>query len=139
LITDNTLLAFEIFHHIKNNKNKKKGLVGIKLDMVKAYDRLEWIFINNTLLSMGFPSNLVKTIMNCVTTVSFSILINGQPSPYFKPHRGIRQGDPLSPYLFILCADVFSGLITKAQNQSLIHGISIVHNASKVSHLFFCR
>jgi hypothetical protein len=137
LITDNTLLAFEIFHHIRNNKNKKKGLVGIKLDMAKAYDRLEWIFINNTLLSMGFPSNLVKTIMNCVTTVSFSILINGQPSPYFKPHRGIRQGDPLSPYLFILCADVFSGLITKAQNQSLIHGISIVQNAPKVSHLFF--
>jgi hypothetical protein len=139
LKTDNTLLAFEIFHHIKNNKNKKKGLVGIKLDMAKAYDRLEWIFINNTLLSMGFPGNLVKTIMNCVTTVSFSILINGQPSPYFKLHRGIRQGDPLSPYLFILCADVFSGLITKAQNQSLIHGISIVQNAPKVSHLFFCR
>jgi hypothetical protein len=137
LITDNTLLAFETFHHIKHNKNKKKGLVGIKLDMAKAYDRLEWTFIENTLLSMGFPSNLVQTIMKCVNIVSFSILVNGQPSPYFKPHRGIRQGDPLSPYLFILCADVFSGLITNAQNQFLIHGISIAQNAPKVSHLFF--
>jgi hypothetical protein len=137
LITDNTLLAFETFHHLKHNKNKIKGYVGIKLDMAKAYDRLEWSFINNTLSTMGFPSSLVHTIMRCISTVSYSILVNRQPSPYFKPHRGIRQGDPLSPYLFILCADVFSGLLTKAQNNSTINGISIAQNAPKVSHLFF--
>jgi hypothetical protein len=105
--------------------------------MAKAYDRLEWSFINNTLTTMGFPSNLIQTIMNCVSTVSFSILVNGQPCHYFKPNRGIKQGDPLSPYLFILCADVFSGLITKAQNHSTINGIAIAQNAPKVSHLFF--
>jgi hypothetical protein len=86
---------------------------------------------------MGFPSNLVHTIMMCVSTVSYSILVNGQPSPYFKPHRSIRQGDPLSHYLFILCADVFSGLIIKAQTPSTINGIAIAQNAPKVSHLFF--
>jgi hypothetical protein len=139
LITDNTLLAFESFHHLKHNRNKKKGYVGIKLDMAKAYDRLEWSFIENTLSTMGFPSNLVHTIMRCVSTVSFSILVNGQPSPSFKPHRGIRQGDHLSPYLFILCADVFSGMLTRSQNQSLTHGIAIAHDAPKISHLFFCR
>jgi hypothetical protein len=96
LITDNTLLAFESFYYLKHNKNKKKGYVGIKLDMAKAYDRLEWSFIKNTLTTMGFPNNLVNTIMNCVSSVSFSILVNGQPSHYFKPNRGIRQGDPLS-------------------------------------------
>ncbi|KAK2354861.1 hypothetical protein QL285_092328 [Trifolium repens] len=137
LITDNTLLAFESFYYLKHNKNKKKGYVGIKLDMAKAYDRLEWSFIKNTLTTMGFPNNLVNTIMNCVSSVSFSILVNGQPSHYFKPNRGIRQGDPLSPYLFILCADVFSGMITKAQNQSSINGIAIAQTAPKVSHLFF--
>jgi hypothetical protein len=137
LITDNTLLAFETFHHLKHNKNKKKGFVGIKLDMAKAYDRLEWNFIENTLITMGFPSKLVQTIMKCVSTVSFSILVNGQPSHPFKPHRGIRQGDPLSPYLFILCADVFSGLLTKNQDQSNITGIKIAQGAPKVSHLFF--
>jgi hypothetical protein len=111
--------------------------VGIKLDMAKAYDRLEWVFINNTLKTMGFPSNLVQTIMRCVTYVSFSILINGQPSHSYKPNRGIRQGDPLSPYLIILCADVFSSMISTKQDQSLINGLSIAQNAPKISHLFF--
>jgi hypothetical protein len=137
LITDNTLLAFETFHHLKHNKNKEKGFVGIKLDMAKAYDRLEWSFIENTLNTMGFPRNMVQTIMNCVTSVSFSILVNGQPSHSFEPQRGIRQGDPLSPYLFILCADVLSRMLTNKQDQSLINGISLAHNAHKVSHLFF--
>jgi hypothetical protein len=139
LITDNTLLAFETFHHLKHNKNKKKGFVGIKLDMAKAYDRLEWDFIENTLTTMGFPVNLVQTIMRCVSTVSFSVLVNGKPSQNFKPHRGIRQGDPLSPYIFILYADVFSSMITKSQDLSYINGISIAQNAPKISHLFFCR
>jgi hypothetical protein len=137
LISDNTLIAFETFHYLKQNKNKTKGYVGMKLDMAKAYDRLEWGFIEATLNTMGFPSNLVNSIMKCVTSVSFSILVNGQPSPKFNPNRGIRQGDPLSPYLFILCADVFSRMITAKQDQSLINGIAIAQNAPKVSHLFF--
>jgi hypothetical protein len=96
------------------NTIKKKGFVGIKLDMAKAYDRLKWEFIDTTLTTMGFPVNLVQTIMRCVSTVSFSVLVNGKPSQNFKPHRGIRQGDPLSPYIFILYADVFSSMITKS-------------------------
>jgi hypothetical protein len=75
--------------------------------------------------------------MNCITTVSFSILVNGQLSHPFKPHRGIRQGDLLSPYLFILCADVFSRMLTNNQDQSKITGIKIAQDAPKVSHLFF--
>jgi hypothetical protein len=77
--------------------------------------------------------------MNCVSTVSFSILVNGQPFPYFNPLRGIRQGDPLSPYLFIICADVFSSMIIYKQNQSLIQGIAIAQTTPKATHLFFCR
>lgn len=86
---------------------------------------------------MGFPTKLVNTIMRCVRSVSFSILINGQPSNSFKPQRGIRQGDPLSPYLFIICAEVLSGLIFSYQDQGKIHGISIAKNAPPISHLFF--
>jgi hypothetical protein len=105
-ISDNVLIAYECIHYMKRKKGKK-GACAIKLDMAKAYDRLEWDFIHTTLTTMGFPNNLVQTIMKCVSSVTFSILVNGQPSQSFKPNRGIRQGDPLSPYLFILCADVF--------------------------------
>lgn len=112
-------------------------MVGIKLDMEKAYDRVEWDFLESTLLTMGFPIKIVKTIMLCVRSVSFSILINGSPSTMFKPKRGIRQGDPLSPYLFIICAEVLSGLITKYHEQDKTHGIFIARNTPVISHLFF--
>jgi hypothetical protein len=137
LITDNTLIAYESFHYLKNCKSRKHGYVGIKLDMAKAYDRIEWVFLEKTLTSMGFPSKLINTIMQCVSTVSFSILVNGIPSPSFRPHRGIRQGDPLSPYLFILCADVLSSLISKLQTDNKIKGIAIATNAPHITHLFF--
>jgi hypothetical protein len=112
-------------------------VVGIKLDMEKAYDRVEWDFLESTLLTMGFPTKLVRTIMLCVRSVSFSILINGSPSSIFKPKRGIRQGDPLSPYLFIIYVEVLSGLITKYHEQDKNHGINITRNAPTISHLFF--
>jgi len=137
LILDNTILAYEAFHFLKNHKNKKKGVVGIKLDMEKAYDRVEWNFLETTMLTMGFPPKLVSTIMKCVKSVTFSVLINGQPSKVFKPQRGIRHGDPLSPYLFIICAEVLSGLISFYQDQGKIHGITIAKNAPSISHLFF--
>ncbi|MCH95088.1 hypothetical protein A2U01_0016061, partial [Trifolium medium] len=113
------------------------GYVGIKLDMAKAYDRIEWDFLANTLSTMGFPQKLTQTIMRCVSTVSFSILVNGKPSHQFTPKRGIRQGDPLSPYLFILCVDVLSRMISHMQDKNLINGIAIANNAPKISHLFF--
>jgi hypothetical protein len=105
--------------------------------MAKAYDRVEWNFLAATLDSMGIPTPMINTIMKCVTSVSFSILINGQPSREFYPQRGLRQGDPLSPYLFIICADVLSGLISQAQTTHLIHGVKIAPMASEISHLLF--
>ncbi|GAU15609.1 hypothetical protein TSUD_108680 [Trifolium subterraneum] len=136
LITDNTLIAADIFHYLYHTK-RKIGYVGIKTDMAKAYDRVEWDFLEATLSSMGFPRPLVQTIMKCVKTVKFAILINGQPSQEFLPQRGLRQGDPLSPYLFILCADVLSGLLSKAQSDHLIHGVKIAPSAPEISHLLF--
>jgi hypothetical protein len=105
--------------------------------MAKAYDRVEWTFLQTTLETMGFPQHLTNTIMQCARTVSFSILINGQISQQFYPTRGLRQGDPLSPYLFILCANVFSNLINKAQQEKTIHGVKIAHGAPEISHLLF--
>jgi hypothetical protein len=87
--------------------------------------------------SMGFPQNTINIIMRCVTTVTFSILINDVPSQVFSPQRGLRQGDPLSPYLFIICADVFSELINHAKKNMWIKGVKIAHGAPEVTHLFF--
>lgn len=139
LISDNTIMAYEFFHCLKNYRNKKNNVVGIKLDMEKAYDRVEWNFLEDTLKTMGFPSRLVNTIMLCVRSVTFSILINGNPSACFKPKRGIRQGDPLSPYLFIICAEVLSGLIANYQNEGKIHGIAIARNAPLYLTYFLLR
>ncbi|GAU41426.1 hypothetical protein TSUD_26060 [Trifolium subterraneum] len=136
LITDNIIIANEVFHYFQHT-TRKTGLVGIKTDMAKAYNRIEWQFLKATLESMNFPQNMINTIIQCVSTVTFSILINGKPSRTFQPQRGIRQGDPLSPYLFILCADVLSAFITKAQTNHLIHGVKIAQGALEITHLLF--
>jgi hypothetical protein len=136
LITDNTLVAYAVFNFFKHSKSKK-GYMGIKTDMAKAYDRVEWTFLQTTLETLGFPQHLTNTIMKCVKTVNFSILINGKPFKQFNLQRGLRQGDPLSPYLFIICANVFSNLISKAQQGQTIHGVKIAHGAPDISHLLF--
>ena len=86
---------------------------------------------------MGFPESWVTLIMQCVRTVSFLVLINGNPSVVFVLHRGLRQGDPLSPYLFLLCAEVFSAMISNAIMDESLHGIRVAPTAPSVSHLFF--
>src|ERR1044072_3583398 len=82
------------------------GYMALKLDMAKAYDRVEWSFLQSTTIQMGFPVQLVALIMRCVTTVSIFAMLNGQPCNEFVPYRGLRQGDPLSLYLFIICGEV---------------------------------
>ena len=96
---------------------EKKGRLGqliLKLDLEKAYDRLEWSFIREVLTFFKFPPSFVDLVLECVTTSSFSILVNGGQLENFKPSRSIRQGDPLSPYLFILCMEYLSLKILEA-------------------------
>jgi len=107
----------------------------MKTYMAKAFDMVEWGFLQATLESMGFPNQLISTIMKCVSSVTFAILINGQPTKTFTFQRGLRQGDPLSPYLFLLCADVLSGLLKTAQDKKVIQGIKIAKEAPMISHL----
>ncbi|XP_057452170.1 uncharacterized protein LOC130743990 [Lotus japonicus] len=137
LITDNALIAFECFHFMKKRIQSRNGIMALKLDMSKAYDRVEWPFLQSVMTSMGFPLCWVNLIMRCVSSVSFSILLNGNRQAPFAPHRGLRQGDPLLPYLFILCGEVFSAMINKAVLNSSLHGVKISRSAPVISHLLF--
>lgn len=85
----------------------------------------------------GFHRRWINLIMACVSSVSFSVLINGSPHGNIQSERGLRQGDPLSPYLFIICAEVLSHMINKAASTRKVHGIKICDRGPRVTHLLF--
>ena len=108
----------------------------IKIDLEKAYDGLEWSFIREVLCAANFPSEPIQLIMSCVTTVSTSILFNGGALEPFLPSRGIRQGNPLSPYLFILCMEVLGRIIEDKCNNKYWNPVKASKSGLAFSHLF---
>ncbi len=86
---------------------------------------------------MGFHDKWITIMLECISTVFYSILVNGEPHGYIKPSRGLRQGDPLSPYLFLLCAEGFHSLIQKEKIAGTLKGVSISRGGPKITHLFF--
>lgn len=93
--------------------------------MRKAYERVEWSFLEKTLQAYGFNQGWVNLVMKLIRGVSYRLKINGYVSAKIVPQRGLRQGDPLSPYLFVLCADVLSHMITNARINGHISGVKL--------------
>lgn len=135
-IHDNSIINHEIMHHMRI-KNGNLGLMALKIDMAKAYDRVEWPLLFQILTAHGFCSRFIHLIAQCVGTTSFSFLINGSPFGMLKPSRGLRQGDPISPTLFVLFFDLMARMLHRAELDGHIHGIKVARSSPPVTHLMF--
>ncbi|KAL0357406.1 UNVERIFIED_CONTAM: Retrovirus-related Pol polyprotein from type-1 retrotransposable element R2 [Sesamum calycinum] len=131
LITDNILLAFELNHFLNTKTTGKQGYMAMKLDVSKAYDKVEWAFLEQVMAKLGFPSSFLRLIMLFVSSVSYSFMNGGQQFGSVFPRRGLRQGDSLSPYLFFLCTESFSSLLHKAEMDGRIRGVSICQDRTR--------
>lgn len=118
-------------------KKGKKGIMAIKVDLEKAYDRLRWCFIRDTLQQIGLPRDMVTLIMECITSTTMNVLWNGSMTEEFVPQRGIRQGDPLSLYIFVLCIERLAQRIGKLVKDKVWKLLYFKKNEVCISHLLF--
>eukprot|EP00253_Pinus_taeda_P009202 PITA_09202 len=133
-ILDGLVVTQEVIHSLK--VKKQKGMM-IKLDLSKAYDRLSWNYLGKVLESFGFSRRWIDWIHSLISSPNFSILVNGTPSKTFTASRGIRQGDPLSPFLFILAAEGLGRFIKKEREANIIKGLKLWGNNLPLTHQQF--
>ncbi|XP_024626870.1 uncharacterized protein [Medicago truncatula] len=134
-IIDGILVANEV---VDEARKLKKELLLFKVDFEKAYDSVDWGYLDEVMGKMAFPTLWRKWIRECISTTTASVLVNGSPTDEFQMKRGLRQGDPLSPFLFLLAAEGVNILMTSAVNLNLFTGYSIgMHNPTVLSHLQF--
>jgi hypothetical protein len=120
--------------------NKRSGSVGVaalKLDMSKAYDRVEWSFLEKMMKKLGFDDRWTALIMKCCSTVKYRFKINGSLTEEVIPERGLRQGDPISPYLFLICGEAFSCLLNAADEDGRLARVQVAETAPSFNHLLF--
>ncbi|KAJ9697646.1 hypothetical protein PVL29_006989 [Vitis rotundifolia] len=133
-ILDAVLIANEIVD--EKRRSGEEGVV-FKIDFEKAYDHVKWDFLDHVLEKKGFSSKWRMWMRGCLSSVSYAVLVNGNAKGWVKAYRGLRQGDPLSPFLFTIVADVLSRMLLKAEERSLLEGFRVGRNGFRVSHLQF--
>lgn len=137
ILTGNALIAFEINHYMKRKTQGKNGIAGHKIDVSKAYDKLEWGFIHNMMQRFGFNQRWIDRVMYFVSSVRYSFSHNGEVFGDVAPKRGLRKGDPISPYIYIMCAEGLSSIIQRNEGADLLHECKIAKGAPTISHLLF--
>ena len=137
LITDNVLVAYETLHTMHCRRKGKMGSLAMKLDISKAYNHVEWELLKGIMVRLGFPDLWIERVLCYVSTPSFLVCINDKAYGTIMPSRGLRQGDPLSPYLFLLCAEGFTTLLSKFEEEGRLKGVAVCRSAPRISHLLF--
>lgn len=133
-ILNNIIQAHEVVHSLIINKQAR---MIIQLEIAKAYDKLSWAYIRDVLKEYLFDCNWIRWVMALVTTASSSILLNGSPSKTFKPTRGLGQGDPLSPFLFILMMEGLGRVIIAAKEERRMQGLKLTPDGDTVTRQQF--
>jgi len=133
-ILNGIILAHETIHSLKVIK---KPWMLLKMDMSKDFNRLNWTFLQEILIFFCFRRDWVAWVSNLISSAFFSILINGSPSHSFKPSRGILQGDPISPFLYIIVVEGIGIFIKSTWASSSLKGISISPTSNPLTHLQF--
>jgi hypothetical protein len=116
-------------------KKRNRECLILKVDFEKAYDSVDWSFLEYMLRRLGFHAKWIAWMKSCVFGGSMLILINGSPTEEIDIQRGLKQGDPLAPFLFLLVAEGFSGRMNNAVNRNLFKGFEVKRDGSVISHL----
>ncbi|KAJ0787048.1 putative RNA-directed DNA polymerase [Helianthus annuus] len=133
-IMDGPLVLNELIAWMK--KNRKSGFI-LKVDIEKAYDSVSWAFLESILSQLGFSGVWIKWVMATVTSARASVLVNGSPTHEFPCFRGLRQGDPLSPFLFLIVMEALTGVLKKAGEIGLFNGLRCGNNGPTLSHFLY--
>lgn len=134
-ITENVLLAQEIIRDI-NRRNKNHNVV-VKLDMAKAYDRVSWIFLTKVLRSFGCSERIIDMVVRLISNNWYSVIVNGQSFGFFQSSRGLKQGDPLSPALFIIAAEVLARNLNHLFKDQQYKGFGLPKWSPEINHLSY--
>jgi hypothetical protein len=137
LITNNELAAYETLHTTHIRMQGKTSFMAVKLDMSKAYHRVAWRFLEVVIGRMGFVPCWIHLMMMCVTTRNYAMVINGKLCRHIITEWGLRQGDPISPYLFLLCAKSLSALLYKANRKGVLIGVPTSKRGPSDKPFFF--
>lgn len=142
-IVSNILVCQDLVRGYHRDKGPPRCMM--KIDLCKAYDSLDWSFLRQVPVGLNFPDCVVHWIMTCISSAHYSVLINGNPEGYFRGERGVRQGDPLSPYLFVLAMEYLARLLNKAQEvtdfkyYAKCKGLKINHLMFADDLMLYCR
>jgi hypothetical protein len=116
---DGILIANEV---VDDAKKRKKEMLMFKVDFEKAYDSVEWGYLDSVMAKMGFSTKWRQWIMTCVSSATVSVLVNGSPTNEFSMRRGLRQGDPLSPFMFLIAAEGLNVMLKASVDSGLFKG-----------------